>query len=134
MTAGVPEDLLAEVARFDDALAQLDGDLARAWELEVPEIEPMDPDVLAQAATDPDAAPALRAVAAAVAEGRTRWTDLAGVGGATDMPEVRDLYAAGAEHVRQMLDEERAGPATGPAPTAVADEDDFSTDSIYDPS
>jgi hypothetical protein len=129
-------DLSTELARFDDALAQLDTDIARANALPLPELEPADPEVMAQAAADQRAAPELRAVAAAVAEGRTTWAEVATTGGALDLPEVRGLYAAGAEHVRRMIEEEqlgRVGPAR-PVRPPVDDGDDFSTDSIYDPS
>ena len=127
------DQLRTELARFDDALAQLDSDIARANTLQLPEIEPVDPEVMAQAAADPGAAPELRAVAAAVAQGRTTWAEIAMPGGALDLPEVRDLHAAGAEHVRHMIEEERQSRVTPPRSVRPpVDGDDFSTESIYD--
>lgn len=125
-------DLRTELAQFDDALAQLDSDIAMANALPLPELEPTDPEVMAQAAADPRAAPELRAVAAAVAQGRTTWAEVATTGGALDLPEVQNLYAAGAEHVRHMIEEERdaaaaEAPATQPR---VKHDDEYYEDAI----
>lgn len=139
MRDDVPDYLRAELNRLDDSVAELDTIIARANELPLPEIEPVDPDIMAAAAADPNAAPELRAVARAVAEGRTSWAEVSATGGATDMPEVRDLRAAGAQLTLRALEErqEAERPAAAAPPRrpvrrpADDEEEDFSNDSIF---
>jgi uncharacterized protein YukE len=124
----IPDYLRSAYGRLTETAAELDTLVVRAYETPLPEFEPMDPQQLAEAAKDPKA-PAVRAVARAVAEGRTTWAEVAS-GGGRDVPEIRDLLQAGADRVvRSLAGEDVDVPPAPPRPRRPAppdDDEDFS--------
>ncbi|MQA08460.1 MAG: hypothetical protein GEU98_07890 [Pseudonocardiaceae bacterium] len=117
----IPAHLRSALGRLNDTVAELDTRIARANEIPVPEMEPVDPKVVEQYANSPDAPAPLKAVAKAVAEGRTSWAEVL-AGGGRDVPEVRDLQAASAvqleREMQKQLDDEAAGDTSAPPPAS----------------
>lgn len=120
----------AALANVDASLAELRTRRIRAAQLALPEIPIAGPEDFAAAAKAADAAPELRAVARAVAQGRVTWQDVAD-GRIDAAPEIRDLVAAGSA---RAVEAERETERPARRPRAAADEDDFSqTTFMYDP-
>lgn len=117
------EQLESAYARLAETAAELDTLIIRAEAAPLPEFTPLPPDLLASAAAAPSAPPELRAVAAAVAAGRTSWEEVVS-GGGLDVPEIRELQQAGADQLVRALTRQ------DPPPAAVPAEEDFSERTI----
>lgn len=89
----IPPFLESSLRGLDDALGQLRTRLI-PQQIEIPDSEPPDPK---------DLPPQLKAVAAAVAEGRTTWENVASGQGIAHIPEVKDLYGASGPRIEQGI-------------------------------
>ncbi|TCP57451.1 hypothetical protein EV191_1011406 [Tamaricihabitans halophyticus] len=112
MREDVPPHMRNKVNQIETIAAEMDTRLARAKELPVPELEPVDPKIVAEHAQSPDAPHQLKMVARAVAEGRTTWTEVAS-GGGLDLPEVRDLRDYGLVQLERDTEQYLADEAAG---------------------
>lgn len=131
----IPAELDAVVNRFENNVGDLRTRLIRQEAtITRPEHEAADPERVRAAAEAEDASPELKALAAAVAKGRTTWAD-AVAGKADQLPEVQALYTSVRERmVAELANEDKQpgeepesnveGPAQRPkVPKAGLDED-----------
>lgn len=110
MPDDIPPQLRPALSQFQDALGALRTTRLRASQLTVPPMELPDPKLLERAATRPDAPAQLKALARAVAEGRTTWAEaLSGQG--LDVPEIRDLVSASGPRMAEKFAEAEAAEA-----------------------
>lgn len=72
-TDPIPPHLQGPIHNLNDALGRLRTTRIRASQIEIPDEDPPSAQELADAVDRPDAPPQLRAVAAAVHDGRTSW-------------------------------------------------------------
>ncbi|TCP57454.1 hypothetical protein EV191_1011409 [Tamaricihabitans halophyticus] len=127
----VPAALQSALGRLQEVAAAIDTKLIRATELPEPEFGQIDHDGVARFAVSRDAPPEMRAVATAVAQGRTNWPEVLN-GDAQDLPEVRELQAASfrkldEELARQLEEQSTPEPRAISRPSGEDEEDDFST-------
>lgn len=128
----VPTEALNAFRMLEESVGELDAQLERAKQADVPEFEDPDPSVMAAAYEDADAPAEMRAVARAVAEGRTSWEEIA-AGGASDVPEVQAVEAyviAGGGEDSQAGEDARGDRSQ--RDSAEEDEEDFSQRSFLE--